>query len=913
MYVKQQLHYFERGLGAWLLNYETMKFRFKGFTLGAMAALCVSVAEARVELSWSESFRLPPLTEGGRENPGVARPYCGEHNGMVLLAGGANFPDAPLAEGGKKRYHATIYGLSTGSREWRVVGELPEPIGEGIAVATPRGIVCVGGAAGERGERVTDKAFLMTWDAAGQKVGFEPLPDFPYPVKMAAAAVRGSVVYVAGGWCGQQAESDVWALDLAAGEGMAWQPLPPLPVKREQPVAAIQNTSGQRTALFVMGGMASHEDGAQFALEDGYYYDLAQGAEGVWRPVAPACVKGGDTVWPLIGAIAQVTGDQHILVFGGSNREVWNDQIRKNTTLTGAALAAFRDEYFRRPNEAFKFCRQVLVYHTVTDRWFELGELPFEGRCGAAVVRRADGTLLLASGEIGPGIRTPDCAVGTFVRAQAFHPLNTTVIVIYFIGMALLGFYFMRRNKSADDYFRGGGRLPWWAVSISLYATMFSSITFISIPALSYASDLRYYIISIGIIVLAPLVVRYYLPFFRRLNLTSAYEYLEVRFNLACRLFASGAFTLFMITRTAVVAYLPAIALAAVTDIDVNVAIVLVIAITILYCAVGGIEAVIWSDVIQSVVIILGTVLIIAMLIAGTDGGVGGFIEIGRAAGKFRLLDFALDFKAPVFWVVLIGGLVANLASYTSDQCVVQRYMTTKDEKGAARSILFNGVLSYVNSGVFFLIGTALFTYYASHPERLDVTMPKNDSIFPIYIASGLPVGVAGLILAAVAAATMSTLSSNLNSSATAVTTDFYARLFKNVSEKRKMRCGQLVTILTGVLGGGFALVLANMEIYSMYDQFQRFLGVLTGGLACLFFMGIFMRRVNGVGAMAGLVANYVVCIGLDQCSLPWKPHLLLFGAIGMVVCLIVATVVSLLFPGKKKDLRGFCWAERDS
>jgi cyclically-permuted mutarotase family protein len=890
-----------------------MKPRFGSLVSVSAAALVVFGAEARVTLSWSEGFRLPPQAEDGRANPGVARPYCGEHNGMVLLAGGANFPDAPLAEGGAKRYHATVYGSPAGSNAWSVVGELPAPMGEGVSVATPRGIVCVGGAEGADGGRVTSNAFLMTWDPAARRVGFEPLPAFPYPVKMAAAAARGDRVYVAGGWRGRPAESDVWTLDLAAAGKRAWRPLAPLPVKREQPVAAVQNTSGQRTALFVMGGMASREDGMQTALEDGWFYDLAQGEGGVWRPVAPARVKGGDTVWPLIGAAALATGDQHILVFGGSHRDVWNDQVQKNATLTGAALAAFREAYFRQPSEAFRFNRQVLAYHTVTDRWFEFGEFPFAPRCGAAVVRQSDGTVLVAGGEVGPGVRTPECAAGAFVRTKTLHPVNLAVIAAYFVAMALQGFYFMRRNKNTDDYFRGGGRLPWWAVSFSIYATMFSSITFLSVPALSYATDCRYYVIAVGILAVAPLVARYYLPFFRRLNLTSAYEYLEVRFNLACRLFASGAFTLFMIARTAVVTYLPAIALAAVVDIDVDHAIILVTVVTILYCTVGGIEAVIWNDVVQSVVMIGGMALIAVLLIAGTDGGLAGFVETGRQAGKFRVLDFAFDLKAPVFWVVLVGGIVANLASYTSDQCVVQRYITTKDERGAARSILFNAVLSFLNCGVFFLIGVALFTYYHSNPAALDVTMPKNDSVFPIYIASDMPLGVTGLILAAVAAATISTLSSNLNSSATAVTTDFYARLFKNVDERRKMRCGRLATIVTGVLGGGFALVLANMDVYSMYDQFQRFLGVLTGGLACLFFMGVFMPRVNGTGAMIGLVANYAVCVGLDQCDLPWKPHLLLFGAAGMAVCLAVASAASPLFPGDRKNLKGLCWREREN
>jgi Na+/proline symporter len=240
---------------------------------------------------------------------------------------------------------------------------------------------------------------------------------------------------------------------------------------------------------------------------------------------------------------------------------------------------------------------------------------------------------------------------------------------------------------------------------------------------------------------------------------------------------------------------------------------------------------------------------------------------------------------------------------------VVQRYMTTKDEAGAGKSILLNGVLSDMNCGVFFLIGVALFTYYYSHPGALDVTMPKNDSVFPLYIANGLPIGISGLMLAAIAAATMSTLSSNLNSSATAITTDFYVRLFRGVSEKNKMRCGQVSTLVCGLLGGAFALVLANMEIYSIYDQFQRFLGLLTGGLACLFMMGIFMARINGVGAIAGLIANYVVCIGLDQLNVTWKPHLLLFGVIGWITCLAVAWVTSLCLPNASKNLAGFVGA----
>ena len=162
-----------------------------------------------------------------------------------------------------------------------------------------------------------------------------------------------------------------------------------------------------------------------------------------------------------------------------------------------------------------------------------------------------------------------------------FHWFNWVVIGVYFALMAGMGFYFMRRNKTSDAYFRAGGKLPWWVVSLSIYATMFSSITFMSVPAMSFSGDMTYFAISFGIPIMALVTVRWYLPFFRRLNLTSAYEYLEVRFNLPCRLFASAAFILFMIARTAIVAYLPSLALCAVTGIDINVAIVVVTLITI--------------------------------------------------------------------------------------------------------------------------------------------------------------------------------------------------------------------------------------------------------------------------------------------------------------------------------------------
>ena len=522
-------------------------------------------------------------------------------------------------------------------------------------------------------------------------------------------------------------------------------------------------------------------------------------------------------------------------------------------------------------------------------------------------MKRADGSILLASGEIQAGVRTPVCAVGRFVQHRKFHWLNWVVMAVYFFGLAGMGWWFMRKKKSADDYFRGGGRIPWWAAGVSIFAAMTSSISFLAVPALAYMSDWRYAPKCFCIILIPPLVIGCYLPFFRKLNLTCAYEYLELRFNLACRLLASLAFNLFMVARMTVVAYLPALAVAAVTGADVNACIVVVCLLTIVYSAMGGIEAVIWGDVVQTVVMVGGTVLLLYLLIAGTEGGVAGVFQIAGHAGKLKMVDFSFDFSQPVIWAVLIGGFVECLISYTSDQCVIQRYMTTKDVREAGRSLWLN-VPFLVTGFISFATGTALYTFYWSQPERLAVTMPKADSVLPVFMANDLPAGAAGLVLAALFAATVNTLSANINSAATAITSDWFVRLRKETSDGTKVRLGQVCTIAVGLVGMAGALLLANVDIRSVYDQFLKFIGILTSGLACLFMLGIFTRRVGAAAALAGLVANYVVCIGLDFAELAWKPHLLLYGAIGIVTCLVTALAVSAVFPNRKQGLERLIW-----
>ena len=467
--------------------------------------------------------------------------------------------------------------------------------------------------------------------------------------------------------------------------------------------------------------------------------------------------------------------------------------------------------------------------------------------------------------------------------------IDWTIVIAYLVAVIGVGFIFSRRNKSSEVYFKGGGSLPWWVTAFSIYAATFSPLTFLAIPALVYTTDLSYYPIFFGAIFATAVVIRWFLKFFRGGGWISAYEYLEKRFNLACRLFASAAFILFMISLTAIVAYLPAVALAAVSGLDVNVSIVVVMVAAIAYTALGGMEALAWTDFAQTILIFVTMFTVLGVILLGTDGGLCGVFSLAAKHNKLNAFDFSPVLSRPGFWVVLIGGTVANLATYISDQRVIQRYLTVKDIPAAAKSMWTQIAVGCVSSTLCFFIGLGIWAYYQSNGADFP-TLVRNDQIFPVFIASKLPVGLAGLALAGIAAASVSTLSANMNSTAAAFATDFYARLFKG---RNTLFCGKVASLACGILGGAFAIVLANGNIASAYEQFQRYLGMLTAGLACLFLMGRFLPRVNGFGAICGLVANYAVTFGLDLIKCPGKPHLLLYGLFGMVACVVVALATS--------------------
>ncbi len=490
-----------------------------------------------------------------------------------------------------------------------------------------------------------------------------------------------------------------------------------------------------------------------------------------------------------------------------------------------------------------------------------------------------------------PGIRSADIYRIEARHETHFGTANWTVLALYLLAMLGMGIYFMRRENGADDFFKGGGRIPWWAAGISIYATMLSAITYMAIPAKAYATDWTYYPMLWMIPVVGIPVMRYYLPYFRRLKAASTYAILEERFNLATRLMASTLFCIFMVARMALVMYLPSLALTAVTGIDIYLCIIMMGLVTIIYCTMGGVEAVIWGDVVQGCILVGGAIFAAVYLWAGTEGGFAGAWQLATDNDKMRLFVWSLDYRRVTFWVAIIGGGIANnLISYTSDQTVIQRYMTTKDEKSAGRSILVNSFMSVCISVAFYFIGTGLYTFYKTHPQSLDITTAHADAIFPYFMMSQMPAGLAGLLIAAIFAATMSTISSNINSVSTAFSVDFIQRFRPKTSDVALLRTARWTCVVSGLIGLGIALLMATWDIASLLDYFNTILGLLTSGLGGLFVMAVFFPCIKGRAALTGFIA------GEAAVFLMWlltDVNFFLFGAAGIVVSVITALMLS--------------------
>ncbi len=836
---------------------------------------------------------------------GVAGPFAGVHNDALIVAGGANFP---VAEGEDrwqvpKVWHADAWVLARdaeGGYQWHTGLELPRPIGYGAAADTRFGVVCLGG---EDGRRVFDDAFLLTWDPAKRELATRPLPRLPRPMAFGAATAIGDVVYVLGGQAGlslDTAAADFWRLDLAQLDGpgdLQWEPLPPLPgPARAFHVAAAQH-NGFDPCVYVIGGRRAADDPAAAMniepLADVYEfcpqrYDPAayDPDAGTYRGTglrAEPWRRRADLPQPVMAGTAVAVGQSHLFVLSGDAGALWT-----------------RTDELRDDHPGFE--PRSWVYHTITDTWMPGPKTP-ANQVTTPAAAWGD-AFVLASGEVRPRHRTPAVwLIRAVPSTAAFGSVNFTVLVVYLLGMVGVGAYFAARNRSTDDFFRGGQRVPWWVAGMSIFATMLSSITYMAIPAKAFAQDWVYLVGNFMILAMAPVAVFVALPFFRRIDATSAYEYLDKRFNFGMRLFGSGSFTVFHICRMGIVMSLAGLALAVVTPLSPAQCVLLIGLLSVAYCTLGGVEAVVWTDTIQTFVLLGGAVLCIATMLAGAEGTTRDILITAWEGDKFRMANFHWDLTSAnlALWVVLLGGFGQNFASYTSDQAVVQRYMTTPDERRAARAIWTNALLCIPGSLLFFGMGAGLYVFYKTNPEKLDPTF-STDQILPLFISHELPLGVAGLVVAGIFAAAQSTVSTSMNSTATTVVTDFLRPFGVLRSERAYLWAARALTLLLGLGGTLLGLWFVNPAIRSLWDQFIAVIGLFMGVLGGLFCLGMLTRRANAVGAAVGTVCGVAAMLAVARLS---AVQGYLYAAVGIGVCFFTGYAASLLAPAPGSEVEG--------
>jgi solute:Na+ symporter, SSS family len=477
-------------------------------------------------------------------------------------------------------------------------------------------------------------------------------------------------------------------------------------------------------------------------------------------------------------------------------------------------------------------------------------------------------------------------------------------LVLYFAVNLAIGWWCRSRSRaSATSYFLGSGRIPWWAAAMSFFATSVSSISFMALPAKSFKEDWMA-IGSAPAQSLAGMVTGFVLVgIFRRLNLTTVYAYLERRFDRRVRYLGAGlAIVLKVIGRMSIVMLLPALALATVTGLNVYISILLMGVITTIYAMEGGFEAVIWTDVLQTTVMVGGVTVAIWYIAAGVPGGLGGIFETASAAGKFNAVSWDFDFTRPTVWV-FVGMFLATVFFQISDQPLMQRMLATADERDAKRTVTIGNFIGLLSGFVFFFVGTALWVFYQANPHRL-ANLISGDTIFPYFIVNELPRGIVGLIIAGLFAAAMGAFSSALNSIATVIVTDFWGTLRPDLPAAERTRLAWWVTLGCGVVATGMALFLAWRNVPSLWDEFLRLAALLGGGFPGVFALGLLTRRANGRGVFIGALTG-IVFIWWIQTYTQTSVFFHTFLAISCTM--VVGYAASLLFAARTpaRDLRG--------
>lgn len=782
---------------------------------------------------------LPLPTQPMKATPLTAPPFSTE-GGFVAAIG-----NTLLASGRNGTGHI-LWKNPGGKGAWeQTETEVPA---DASAVRWGSAWILVGG---HKNNQPVPEVSILTLD--GGRPVLRALPPLPQAVAGAAAAVIGNTLYVLGGSSSVTPltpTSAFWALDLASPT--AWHPGPPFPGQPRAYAAATE----QYGMLCVFGGRNEEPLAETWVFRPS---PLEGTQDAGWKRLTnlPA---------PAVRAAALPMGQAQVLLVGGGD-----------PAAPEAALS--------RP----------LLFHTLTDAWCAFDTLP--GLTSPLLGRLGPTIFALGTGSGGkPAALQLDATRS--VRNLAWP--DYVVIVLYFAFISGIGFYFSRKQESSEEFSLGNRKVVWWAAGISMFATGASAISFMAIPALAFATNLVWLFPLIVMIPAYFVTAHLIFPLLRRMEITSTYEYLERRFNRTLRVIASLQCIFFQtFARTSVVLVLPALAISSVTGINVFLSVLLMGIITTIYTAIGGFDAVIWTEVFQGLLKFFAPLVMIGICIAALPGGVGEFFTTSVTYRKF---DFALltwDVAVPAFWILMVGTFLTATVSAAGDQPIIQRVFSAPlhevrrvNAMSTACGILIGVIVN--------VMGLAIFAYFRAHPEKFDPNA-QNDQIVPLFVTQAMPTGMAGMVVAAIFASAMATVASAMNSVATIFTEDFYLKFRPRATDRERLITLKTTSYVVGAIGTAMALLLAAQNLKSMMVVWSQFTALLGGGIVGVYTLGMFSRRANGFGAICGAIFSVVLTLAVKLFT---PLHWATYTPIAIFSCIAAGYLCSLFAP-QRKDLTG--------
>jgi len=777
-----------------------------------------------------------------------------EHSSRLLPAPAVSGPawalhnGRPLVIGGRSttdgRPSASVFILNAAGDDWRLnATDLPFPLSSARAVAGREGVLVV--------NSQTEAPGAPLWlQPAGENYTVTLLPELPGGAIAASAAVARSGLYVIAPMPNGRAMIFTRA-HSADPRTTGWRELGVLPSTLGTTTAAAVQIDGDRIRLYLLGT------------------DITQ----------------------------ITTPNQQVLYSFELQRQRWvrHGEVPGIKPSSGLAPAGIANLYAFAPSVPNSEGAWH-VFNTVTQTWVGPIMVPASGRPLAAALLGTRVTSLYESNE-GTTLLTSFYTV----RSRQLHPLDYLVLGAFGLGLLGIGWLHSRKGGSAEQYFRGGRNVNWLAAGLSIVATRLSATSFVSIPAKSFATNWQYAFVPLTNFVGAYIMSRWFVRFFVRLNVTSGYEYLERRFNPLLRSLGSLNYLAYELARIGILILVPAVALSAVAKFDLATTIVVIGVVVTAYTALGGIEGVIWADTFQILVKVFGLLLAVVLIFFQLRGNPVELAADAFAAGKLKFVDLSWDFTRDTLWVFILFWLCDGLKSYVANQTIIQRFISTRNESTAQRTIWTSAIIGTAVSWLLLLLGTGLFLFYQQSPNRLDLTMDKPDAVFPWFIVFELPPGVVGILLAALIAAAMSSLDGALNSTSTVIVTDFYRRYYRKATDAGAMRLGRTLTIAIGLLATMIALLMSGMAAKSLFDQTLKMIGLFGGGLGGLFLLGMLTTRASAGAALIGFAASACVQFYVSNYT---SLHLLTYMFTGMGSCLLIGWLAAWLLP-ERKSLTG--------